>query len=96
MVNPRRIYYRKKGKSLIIEGKRGGKSIYIWTLPKSAELFLRELIKASYFPKDKANRIMTLLNCLDYRLRKGEIDNQEVRTINIVGSQEKDENDITK
>lgn len=71
-MNPRRIYYRKKEKRIIIEGKRKGKTIYLWTLPKSAEQFLREIIKASFFPKDKANKLMTLLLSLDYKTRKDE------------------------
>jgi len=34
----RRIYYRKKKGHIIIEGKSGGKTIYILTLPKPEKL----------------------------------------------------------
>lgn len=34
----RRIYYRKKNKSIIIEGREKGKSIYIMTLPDPLKL----------------------------------------------------------
>lgn len=71
-MNPRRCYYRKKNKNIIIEGKRKGKTIYLWTLPKSAEKLLKELIKASFFPKGKANKILQNLMRLDYKTRKNE------------------------
>lgn len=64
-----KIYYRKKGKSIIIEGKNKGKSVYLWTLPKDAELFLKNLISASFFTKEKADKLMTLLHCLDYKTK---------------------------
>lgn len=38
-------YYRKKGKSIVIEQKQDGKSVHIKTLPKP-EKFLRD-----YFPE---------------------------------------------
>lgn len=70
MAHPRRIYYRKKNKKIIIEGKKNSKTIYLWTLP-NPEMFIRELCrKASYFPKDKANKIMQILVRLDYKTRK--------------------------
>ena len=65
----KRIYYRKKGKSIIIEGKNKGKSIYLWTLPKDAEFFLKKIISASFFTKEKAQKLMTLLDCLDYKTK---------------------------
>jgi hypothetical protein len=37
-MKPRKIYYRRKGKSIIIEGKENSKSILIWTLPKPDKL----------------------------------------------------------
>lgn len=34
----RNLYYRKWNKSIIIEGKRKGKNIHIWTLPSPEKL----------------------------------------------------------
>lgn len=39
-MKPRRIYYRRKNKGIVIEGKSKGKSILIWTLPKNPEKLL--------------------------------------------------------
>ena len=67
-MNPRRIYYRKKGKTVIIEGKSKGKTVYIYTLPKDIVNFLRFLAKASFFTKDKANGIFKNIQRLDYKV----------------------------
>lgn len=67
MTNKRKIYLRKKGKAFVFEGKMKGKTIYIWTIPTNYEQFLRNLIKSSFFPKGKGNKLLAIFPCLDYK-----------------------------
>lgn len=69
----KQIYYRKKGKSIIIEGKQDGNSIFIWTLPNDITSFLEDLIKASYFTQEKAVKILENIKRLDVREPKKKI-----------------------
>jgi len=82
MTIQRRIYYRKKNKSIIIEGKQKGKTIYLLSLPKDPEQLIRFLgenltplkftKKASFLTKDKYTQIMEKITRLDYKSRKDE------------------------
>ena len=50
----RRISYRRKGKSLIIEGRLpNGKSLGIWTLPEANKFVSQIIENASLLPKEK-------------------------------------------
>lgn len=54
----RRIYYRKKGKSIVIEGRNSkGKSILIWTLPDAETLTRQLVLNASFFATEKSQKI---------------------------------------
>lgn len=73
----RKIYYRRKNKKIIIEGKRKNKVIYFLQLPK-AENLLRLLIgmnlgdpketkNQSFLSKEKIEKFKTLLESLDFK-----------------------------
>lgn len=78
----RRIYYRKKNKSIIIEGKAKGKTIYLLALPKDPEQLIRFLSmnlvtpkntkKASFLTKEKYTQIMEKIMRLDYKANRDE------------------------
>ena len=78
----RKVYYRKKGKSIVIEGKRKNKTIYIFTLPKPEKLLdalmpfttrpLDERKKPSILTKEKIEKIKTILASLDFKKNKNE------------------------
>lgn len=91
--NPRKVYLRKKGKKLIFECKIKGETIYLWTIPQPYDEFLKELCKSSFFPKDKASKIMTLIASSDYKDVLDEKIPREVPTTNNMRTNEKDEND---
>lgn len=81
----RKIYYRKKGKSIIIEGKKKGKSIFILTLPNPEKLLdalfrridpytispLSKQKEASFLTIEKATKIREKVKRLDYKQEKG-------------------------
>jgi len=80
----RRIYYRKKDKSIVIEGKQDGKNILIWTLPDPEKLISIIESKASNFPSDKLQNILEKVKRLDIKSDKPIKTNQKVRLLNIV------------
>jgi len=90
-MNPRKVYLRKKEGGYIFEGKRKGKTVYIWTIPKDYELFLRELAKSSFFSKDKSFKILEILSRLDYKPEKEDLQPQIVPVTNIKRTSGKDE-----
>ncbi len=61
----KRIYYRRKDKSIVIEGKQDGKSVLIWTLPNPETLLLELIEKSSYFTREKTEKIKEKLERLD-------------------------------
>ena len=78
----RNLYYRRKGKSLIIEGKaRDGSSVSIWTLPSPEKLILQIISKASFFPKEKADKILLKINRLAIKTEPEPNTPPELRTI---------------
>lgn len=74
-MKPRRIYYRKKGKSIVIEGRQKGKPILIWTLPNPT-LLLEHLANpkfsylASFLTKEKLLKIWEKVRRLDYKTKR--------------------------
>lgn len=69
----RRIYYRKKNHKTIIEGKRNGKTIFIWTLPDPEILVRSILLKSSFLIGEKIQKILQKIQRLDYKdIGKGE------------------------
>lgn len=86
----KKLYYRRKGKSLIIEGKEDGKSVLIWTLPNPEILLEGILRKASFFTQGKQLKIMEKLNRLKLDRVKSSQSSQDLPIININRNPEKD------
>ena len=64
----RRIYYRKKNKSIVIEGRLpNSKALLIWTLPDPERFILGLTENASYFPVEKRQKIMEKVMRLDIK-----------------------------
>ncbi len=90
-MKPRKLYLRRKGKSIIIEGKKDGKSVLIWTIPEP-NIFMSKLLEnSSFFTQEKVDNIGQKLSRLDIREQKQEKGSQEVRSKKIVRIPEKDE-----
>jgi len=70
-MKPRAIYYRKKGNSIVIEGRQGRKSVLIWTLPKPEVLLSRILSNPSLFTEEKMAKINEKITRLDYKSERG-------------------------
>lgn len=66
----RQIYYRKKGKLIVIEGRSKKKPVLIWTLPSDPLTLMQLLENASFFPKEKQSKINEKIMRLDIRLDK--------------------------
>lgn len=62
-MNPRKVYWRRKNKKIIAEGKRNNKTIYLFTLPDPAEL-----VKSPIFNEEKRTKILKKIQTLDCRL----------------------------
>ena len=90
MTKERQIYYRRKDKSIVIEGKQDGKSVLIWTLPNDPTSLLEFLTKASYFEREKADKMIEKVSRLDFRPEKASKDSTDVRLVNINRNAEKD------
>ena len=61
-MNPRKIYYSRKNKRIVIEGKIKNKTIYIFTLPEPLKL-----IESLNLPSEKFDKLMEKINRLDSR-----------------------------
>jgi len=90
-VRVRRIYYRKKGKSIIIEGRLpNNKPLGIWTLP-DADKFVSEIIEnASFLTKEKRTQIKEKFMRLDFRAERVKKSKPKVLLLNIVRTQNSD------
>lgn len=86
----KQIYYRRKEKSIVIEGKEDGKSVLIWTLPDPEDLLSELLQKASFFSQEKGEKIVEKMKRLDSRPNKQEKVYTKVPTITITRTPEKD------
>lgn len=51
------LFYRRKGKSIVIEGKKDGKSLFIWTLPKPKVLISKYVLMVSELNEGKKAKI---------------------------------------
>lgn len=89
--NMKNIYYRRKGKSLIVEGKEDGKTILIWTLPDAETLTQLMLEKASFFTQEKAMKISEKVRRLDNKVIKEKKQGPKVPLIEIRRTLEKDD-----
>lgn len=66
----RKIWIRKKKEKgdlarYIVEGKRGKKTIFIWTISNDLTELLCHLIKSSFFSKEKGEKIAKILDSLN-------------------------------
>jgi len=84
----RQIYYRRKDKSIVMEGKtQDGKSILIWTLPNPEKLISILNQKASYFDEEKRAKILEKINLCaerpEIKTERAESEESKVRPVNI-------------
>jgi len=87
---PRAIYFRKKNKTIVIEGRQGRKSVLIWTLPHPEKLLSEILTNPSLFTKEKQAKIREKLKRLDYKANKKTNGSPKVLIPNIMRTQKKD------
>jgi hypothetical protein len=87
----RKLYWRRKGDRIILEGKgKKSRTIYLWTLPPPSKFIEEILLKSSYLPKEKLEKIKEKISRLEYREHKTSKMGLKVRTTNIMGTPEKD------
>lgn len=86
----RQIYYRRKGKTIAIEGKQNKKSLLIWTLPNDPEQLIEILAKASFFKAEKQAKIEQKIKRLDFRTEKVQKQAEEIQTTKIMRTESKD------
>lgn len=89
-MKPRKLYYRRKAHSIIIEGKQDGKSVLIWTLPDPLKLISEILLKSSFLTHEKIANIAIKIERLDFMRPKLSKGSQEVLPININRNPERD------
>lgn len=67
----RRMYWRKKGKTIVLEGRLpNGKPLLIWTLPEPNKLLPQILGNASFFTQEKRAQIQQKITRLEYKEKK--------------------------
>src|SRR3990167_10008383 len=86
----KKIYYRRKNKKIIMEGKQDNKTILIWTLPEPEELFNIIIGKSSFLSAEKLSKINEKIQRLDIRQIKYYKDISNIPLIKIKRSQKKD------
>jgi len=69
-MKPRKIWIRKKkekGKhaSYVVEGRRGKKTLLIWTISADLTRLIKHLLKTSFFTEEKAAKISKKLDSLE-------------------------------
>lgn len=84
----KKIYLSKKGNKFVFEGKRKGKTIYIYTINNDYESFLHDLTKSSFFAPEKSVKINTIIQSLDSIDSKSRKRHSKIRTINIIRNPE--------
>lgn len=94
----RRIYWRKKGKAIVLEGRlTNGKAILIWTLPDANKFYDKILSNASFLPQEKLEQIKQKVMRLNYKTETVKNSSPKVPSIQIRRTQEKDaENEKSK
>jgi len=82
----KQIYYRRKGGKIVAEGKKKGKTIYLFTVPD-----VETILKSSFFTREKVDKILDKVKCLDNRPEKKKISTPKVHPIKIIRTPEKDD-----
>lgn len=70
----KKIYYRRKSKSIVMEGCKDGKAILIWTIPEPEKLISLFIEKPSDFMNEKLPKIIEKINSLDIKHAKEDKD----------------------
>lgn len=65
-----KLFYRRKDKSIVIEGIASRKKVLITTLPSDPNKLLENLEKGSFFKPKKLNNIIKKLEGLYWRQQK--------------------------
>lgn len=89
-MKPRAIYYRKKNKTIIIEGRQGRKSVLIWTLPHPEKLLFQIINNPSLFSLEKMQKIREKIKRLDYKSNKRVNGSPKLRIPHITRTPKKD------
>lgn len=61
----RKLWIRRKNKAHVVEGRRGNKTILIWTISNDLTRLLDFLLKQSFFSMQKSEKIKQKLDSLD-------------------------------
>lgn len=75
----RQIYYSRKAKGIVIEGKRGNKTIYLYRLPPP-----EKLLESLNIPSEKYLKILQKIQSLNIINKTNKKTKQKVRSLNIV------------
>lgn len=87
----RRLYWRKKGSSLVLEGRTTqNKPILLWTLPNANAFYNDILVNASFLSQEKLTKIKEKFERLGFRDTNISKEHQDVRTTEINTSFEND------
>lgn len=68
----RKLWIRRKGKSHVVEGRRGKRPILIWTISSDLTQLIEHLLKSSFFTKEKSEKIRQKLDSLNIEKNKSE------------------------
>lgn len=67
MINKRKIFYRRKGKLIAIEGTRHKNKVFLMTLPKNPIDLILILEKGSFFKKGNFEKLWQKVQGLDLK-----------------------------
>lgn len=78
----RQIYYSRKAGGIVIEGRRGNKTIYLYKLPTPIKL-----LQSLNLPEEKINKIMQKIQSLNIINKRGSNPGKKVLAIKIMRTQ---------
>lgn len=85
----RQIYYSRKAKGIVIEGRRGNKTIYLYRLPPP-----EKLLKSLNIPSEKYLKILQKIQSLNIITKSDKKTKQKVRPINIMRTPKNSEEEL--
>lgn len=86
----KRIYYRWKEGSIVIEGKSKGKTLHLKTLPKDPIKLFDVMHKASFITEEEYIEILTKIESLDSKAERRTKGSPNLRLNRITRTQEND------
>ena len=90
-MKPRRIYWRKKGKGIALEGRSStNKCVLIWSLPDADKFVNRIMENATILTQEKVDEIRQRYLRLDFKKESKPKPSSKIRLLNIKRSQNKD------